>query len=218
MCAPTALCSQDQKSACCLVLEQVMSVSLSELVAPQLVFFSFVSIHRRVFRTLEDGQKRLHWINEWVSFSFLKSGRYKVSITHRFRADTFLGDFLLSLGRDRSCSNPSLSKSCLMAMLASCSINLKVSLMLRNTEKKCSLDRVLTLITSGRSRVAFFSSWVMSTHRMTSFAEHKEQAWVNIWFLKTLSRYCSLTNPLPHPTKLLWVYNTIFVLLVHFKR
>lgn len=93
---------------------------------------------------------------------------------YRFRADTFLGDFFLSLGRDLSCSNPSLSKSCLMAILASCSISLKVSLMLRNTEKKCWLDLVLTLITSGKSRVAFFSSWIMSTHRMTSLAAKKK--------------------------------------------
>lgn len=64
---------------------------------------------------------------------------------HLLRADTFLGVFLLSLGRERSCSKPLLSRSCLMAMLASCSISLKVSLMLRKTEKTCSATRVLTL-------------------------------------------------------------------------
>lgn len=102
--------------------------------------------------------------NKWV----------RASATYRFRADTFLGDFFFSLGNDLSCSNPSLSKSCRMAMLASCSISLNVSLILRNTEKKCSLDLVLTLIMSGKSRVAFFSSWVISTQRITNFAEQEQ--------------------------------------------
>lgn len=92
---------------------------------------------------------------------------------YRFRADTFLGDFFFSLGRERSCSKPSLSRSCLIAMLASCSINLNVSVMLRKTEKKCSLDRVLALIMSGRIRVAVFSSCVISTQRITSLAERE---------------------------------------------
>lgn len=102
--------------------------------------------------------------NKWV----------RASATYRFRADTFLGDFFFSLGNDLSCSNPSLSKSCRMAILASCSISLNVSLILRNTEKKCSLDLVLTLIISGKSSVAFFSSWVISTQRITNFAEQKQ--------------------------------------------
>lgn len=159
--------------------------------------------------------------HKWTDgFLFLKSVRLQISVTYRFRADTFLGDFFFSLGRDRSCSKPSLSKSCLIAMLASCSINLKVSLMLRNTEKKCSLDLVLTLITSGRSSVAFFSSWVMSTHRMTSLAEHREQGWVNMWLLKILSRYWNLTTPPSNFTELLWAYVLIFIniLLDSFKR
>lgn len=54
-----------------------------------------------------------------------------------------------------------------MAMLASCSINLKVSLMLRNMEKKCSVWRVLTLTLSGKTKVEFFSSWVTSVHGTT---------------------------------------------------
>lgn len=134
------------------------------------------------------------WAGSWPELSApgelkaFPSLSSKGSLTHRFRADTFLGDFFLSLGRDRSCSNPSLSKSCLMAMLASCSISLNVSLMLRNTEKKCSLDLVLTLIISGRSSVAFFSSWVMSTHRITSLAEHGQQGWVSTYvFPDTIS-------------------------------
>lgn len=151
-----------------------------------------------------------------MGFLLLKSAGLNVSVTYRFRADTFLGDFLFSLGRDRSCSNPSLSKSCLMAMLASCSINLKVSLMLRNTEKKCSLDLVLTWITSGRSSVAFFSSCVMSTHRITSLAEHRKQGWVNTWLLKILSRYCNLTSPPPHLTQLLCVCAPVFIIPLPF--
>lgn len=98
----------------------------------------------------------------------------RASATYRFSADTFLGDFFFSLGNDLSCSNPSLSKSCRIAILASCSISLNVSLILRNTEKKCSLDLVLTLIMSGKSSVAFFSSWVISTQRITNFAEQKQ--------------------------------------------
>lgn len=98
----------------------------------------------------------------------------RASATYRFSADTFFGDFFFSLGNDLSCSNPSLSKSCRIAILASCSISLNVSLILRNTEKKCSLDLVLTLIMSGKSSVAFFSSWVISTQRITNFAEQKQ--------------------------------------------
>ncbi len=86
-------------------------------------------------------------------------------------ADTFLGDFLLSLGSERSCSKPLLSRSWRMAMLASCSASLKVSLMLRKTEKTYSLMRVLTFITSGSRRVALFSSWMTSAQRTTSLAD-----------------------------------------------
>lgn len=135
-----------------MVEEMIMPVSLSDLACLRQPFPS-ISTLRKVFMSWK--LVRAQYPSELKGFPFLSS---KGSVTHRFKADTFLGDFFLSFGRDRSCSNPSLSKSCLMAMLASCSISLNVSLMLRNTEKKCSLDRVLTLITSGRSSVAFFSS------------------------------------------------------------
>ena len=36
---------------------------------------------------------------------------------------------------------------------------------------------MLTLMTSGSSRVALLSSWVMSAHRTTSLAEGRERGW-----------------------------------------
>lgn len=80
---------------------------------------------------------------------------------------------LLGFGRDLSCRKLSLSSSCRIAMLANCSISLNVSLMLRNMEKYSSLSLVLTLMHSGNSSVAFFSSWVTSTHWITSVTEEK---------------------------------------------
>lgn len=168
------VCPRGPKSSRQAVLALATSASLPELGVPQAAFSTSVSLPRKRPEPWVV-QKTSHCLNKWMGFLFPKSVRLRVSGTYRLRADTFLGDFFFSLGRDWSCSNPSLSKSCLMAMLASCTINLKVSLMLRNTEKKCSLDRVLTLITSGRNSVARFSSWVMSTHRITSLAEHREQ-------------------------------------------
>lgn len=112
-----------------------------------------------------------------------------VAVTDLLRADTFLGDFFLSLGRERSCSKPLLSSSCLMAMLASCSMSLKVSLMLRKTEKTCSLQRVLTRTMSGSSSVAFFSSWVTSAQRITSLAEtnrHTHSQTEEEWTLRSV--------------------------------
>lgn len=98
-------------------------------------------------------------------------------LSYLLSADTFLGDFFLSLGSERSCSKPLLSRSWRMAMLASCSASLKVSLMLRKTEKTYSLTRVLTLITSGSRRVALFSSWVISAQRTTSLAKNCKKTW-----------------------------------------
>lgn len=127
---------------------------------------SGVTVHSSNIRKLFEKMLELKGLrrNKWL----------RASATYRFSADTFLGDFFFSLGNDLSCSNPSLSKSCRIAILASCSISLNVSLILRNTEKKCSLDLVLTLIISGKSSVAFFSSWVISTQRITNFAEQKQ--------------------------------------------
>lgn len=62
-----------------------------------------------------------------------------------------------------------------MAMLASCSISLKVSLMLRNMEKTCSLQRVLTRTMSGSRSVTFFSSRVMSAQRTSSLAMNENK-------------------------------------------
>lgn len=111
--------------------------------------------------------------------------------SYLFSADTFLGDFFLSLGSERSCSNPLLSKSWRMAMLASCSANLKVSLMLRKTENRCSLMRVLTLITSGSKRVALFSSWVISAQRTTSLTVNSKKIERSVHSGKTRQTHCS---------------------------
>lgn len=77
------------------------------------------------------------------------------------------------LGSALSSRKPSLSSSCRMARLASCSMSLKVSLMLRNMEKKSSWSRVSTRMLSGKSSVAFFSSRVTSTHCTTRLTGHQ---------------------------------------------
>lgn len=111
------------------------------------------------FGVIINGRNNRKPVDKMLQVKGLRRNKRPIaSATYRFSADTFLGDFFFSLGNDLSCSNPSLSKSCRIAMLASCSISLNVSLILRNTEKKCSLDLVLTLIMSGKSSVAFFSS------------------------------------------------------------
>lgn len=94
---------------------------------------------------------------------------------HLLRTETFLRA-LRGLGSERSAAKASLSSSWRMARLASCSISLKVSLMLRNMEKKCSPVRVLTRTLSGNNRAAFLSSWVTSVHWTTTVtARHPPQ-------------------------------------------
>ncbi|TNN89481.1 hypothetical protein EYF80_000084 [Liparis tanakae] len=115
--------------------------------------------NRNVIRFLVLMESGLGSTLELSAFSTMCS-RSTVVPSHLLSADTFLGDFFLSLGSERSCSKPLLSRSCRMAMLASCSASLKVSMMLRKTEKTCSWRRVLTLIASGSRRVALFSSWL----------------------------------------------------------
>lgn len=91
---------------------------------------------------------------------------------YRFRAEMFRCG-RAGLGSALSSRKPSLSSSCRMAKLASCSMSLKVSPMLRNIEKKSSWSRVSTRMLSGKSSVAFFSSRVTSTHCTTRLTGHR---------------------------------------------
>lgn len=92
-------------------------------------------------------------------------------VAYRFRAEMFLCG-RRGLGRALSSRKPSLSSSCRMARLASCSISLKVSPMFRNMEKNSSWSRVSTRMLSGKSKVAFFSRRVTSTHCTTRLTDN----------------------------------------------
>lgn len=105
------------------------------------------------------------------------------------RGRHFLRRFLFQPGQDRSCSKPSLSKSlpqwqCWRAApLTWRSIDVEEYREEMFKQTPCSLW-------SHRVEAAWLlSSWVITTHRMTSLAEHREWGWVNMWLLKILSRY-----------------------------
>lgn len=62
-----------------------------------------------------------------------------------------------------------LFSSCRMVRLVSCFMSLKVSLMLRNMEKKSFWFRVSTRMFSGKSRVVFFFSRVIFIYCIIRF-------------------------------------------------